>query len=376
MKIVFTGGGTGGHFTPIIAIAEKTNEIIDQEKIVGAKLYYFSNEPYDKEALFAHGLIYEEVNAGKMRTYFSIQNFFDLFKVALGVIKAVFKLFSIFPDVVFSKGGYASFPTLFAAKLLGIPVVIHESDSSPGRVNKWAGRFAKRVAVSFKETFDYFPKEHIAWTGQPIRSEIEVPADKSKAMEYFKLESDVPVLLILGGSQGAQLVNNTIVDGLARLLENYQIIHQTGIKNLKEAMGRADVILGDNPHKSRYHPIAYLNTLALKNASGAADLIISRAGSSLFEIAAWGVPAILIPITKTNGDHQRKNAFAYARAGACSVVEESNMTPNILFSEIKRIMDNKDAYNKMVQNAKAFYKPHAAETIAREIVNLALTHEK
>ena len=376
MKIVFTGGGTGGHFTPIIAIAEKTNEIIDQEKIVGAKLYYFSNEPYDKEALFAHGLIYEEVNAGKMRTYFSIQNFFDLFKVALGVFKAVFKLFSIFPDVVFSKGGYASFPTLFAAKLLGIPVVIHESDSSPGRVNKWAGRFAKRVAVSFKETFDYFPKEHIAWTGQPIRSEIEVPADKSKAMEYFKLEADVPVLLILGGSQGAQLVNNTIVDGLARLLENYQIIHQTGIKNLKEAMGRADVILGDNPHKSRYHPIAYLNTLALKNASGAADLIISRAGSSLFEIAAWGVPAILIPITKTNGDHQRKNAFAYARAGACSVVEESNMTPNILFSEIKRIMDNKDAYNKMVQNAKAFYKPHAAETIAREIVNLALTHEK
>jgi UDP-N-acetylglucosamine--N-acetylmuramyl-(pentapeptide) pyrophosphoryl-undecaprenol N-acetylglucosamine transferase len=376
MKIVFTGGGTGGHFTPIIAIAEKTNEIIDQEKIVGAKLYYFSNEPYDKEALFAHGLIYEEVNAGKMRTYFSIQNFFDLFKVALGVIKAVFKLFSIFPDVVFSKGGYASFPTLFAAKLLGIPVVIHESDSSPGRVNKWAGRFAKRVAVSFKETFDYFPKEHIAWTGQPIRSEIEVPADKSKAMEYFKLESDVPVLLILGGSQGAQLVNNTIVDGLARLLENYQIIHQTGIKNLKEAQGRADVILGDNPHKSRYHPIAYLNTLALKNASGAADLIISRAGSSLFEIAAWGVPAILIPITKTNGDHQRKNAFAYARAGACSVIEESNMTPNILFSEIKRIMDNKDAYNKMVQNAKIFYKPHAAETIAREIVNLALTHEK
>lgn len=376
MKIVFTGGGTGGHFTPIIAIAEKTNEIIDQEKIIGAKLYYFSDDPYDKEALFQHGLIYEEVNAGKMRTYFSIQNFFDLFKVALGVIKATFKLFSIYPDVVFSKGGYASFPTLVAAKILGIPVVIHESDSSPGRVNKWAGKFAKRVAVSFKETFDFFPKDSVAWTGHPVRSEIEIPAAREKSLEYFKLDPDIPVLFIIGGSQGAELINNIIVDGLPRLLEKFQIIHQTGIKNYKGVEGRASVILRDNPNKSKYHPIAYLNTLAIKNAAGAANLVISRAGSSLFEVAAWGVPAILIPITKTNGDHQRKNAFAYARAGACSVVEESNMTPNILFSEIKRIMDDKSAYDHMAQNAKAFYKPHAAETIAREIVNLALTHEK
>ncbi len=376
MKIVFTGGGTGGHFTPIIAIAEKTNEIIDQEKIVGAKLYYFSNDPYDKEALFQHGLIYEEVNAGKMRTYFSIQNFFDLFKVALGVIKAVFKLFSIYPDVVFGKGGYASFPTLFAAKILGIPVVIHESDASPGRVTKWAGGFAKRIAVSFKDAALFFDQSKIAWTGQPVRSEIEVPANKEKAYEYFNLEPGVRVLLVIGGSQGAQLINNTVMDGIDKLVNEFQIIHQTGINNVKEMEGRAEVILKDHPHKNRYHAMAYLNALALKNAAGAADLVISRAGSSLFEIAAWGVPALLIPITKTNGDHQRKNSFAYARAGACSVISESNMTANILYSEIKRVLDNKKNYDQMAASAKAFYKPHAAETIAREIVNLALTHEK
>ena len=161
MKIVFTGGGTGGHFYPIIAVVQKVNEIIDHEKIIGAKLYYISNSPYDKEMLFENGLLYEEVSTGKMRTYFSFKNFSDIFKIVFGIINATFKLFSIYPDVVFGKGGYASFPTILAARLLRIPVVIHESDSAPGRVNKWAGRFAKRVAVSFREAGEYFPRNKV-----------------------------------------------------------------------------------------------------------------------------------------------------------------------------------------------------------------------
>src|SRR3989344_4480476 len=209
MKIVFTGGGTGGHFYPIIAVAESVNELIDHEKIIGAKLYYISDSPYDKELLFANRLAYEEVNTGKLRTYFSLKNFSDFFKTGIGVISAIFKLFSIYPDVVFGKGGYASFPTIFAARLLSIPVVIHESDSAPGRVNAWAGRFAKKIAVSFSEAGSFFPAKNVAWTGQPIRTEIEHPASRSEALEYFKLESDLPVILVLGGSQGAELINNT-----------------------------------------------------------------------------------------------------------------------------------------------------------------------
>src|ERR1035437_9129220 len=228
MKIVFAGGGTGGHFYPIISVAQKVNKIIDEEHIIGAKLYYFSDSPYDKEMLLQNGLLYEEVSSGKMRTYFSFRNFLDIFKIFFGTINAIFKMFSIYPDVVFGKGGYASFPTIFAAKILRIPVVIHESDSAPGRVNKWAGRFAKRVAVSFPEALDFFPKETVAWTGQPIRIEIEHPAQKKEALEYFKLEENVPVFFILGGSQGAELINNTILDALPKLVENYQIIHQTG----------------------------------------------------------------------------------------------------------------------------------------------------
>ena len=375
MKIVFTGGGTGGHFYPIIAVAQKVNKIIDDEKIIGAKLYYFSDSPYDKEALFENGLLYEDVNSGKMRTYFSFKNFLDIFKTFFGVINALFKMFSIYPDVVFGKGGYASFPTIFAARILRIPVLIHESDSAPGRVNLWAGHFAKKVAVSFIEAADYFPKKTIAWTGQPIRTEIENRAGKAEAMEYFKMESDIPVILVLGGSQGAELINNTILDALPRLVDNYQIIHQTGVNNFTMVTNRSEVVLGNNVHKLRYLSVPFLNPLAMKMAAGASTIIVSRAGSTLFEISAWGVPSILIPFTNSNADHSKKNAFNYARVGACSVIEENNMTANILSSEIDRITGDKTVYDQMAKSAKAFYKPDAAMKIARVLVDIAMTHE-
>lgn len=378
MKIVFTGGGTGGHFYPIIAVAERVNQIVDQEKILGAKLYYISNSPYDKEMLFEHGLIYEEVNTGKMRTHSSFKglflNFFDMFKTFFGVLNAIYKLFSIYPDVVFGKGGYASFPTIFAARVLGIPVIIHESDSAPGRVNKWAGRFAKKIAVSFIEAADYFPKNRVAWTGQPIRKEIESPATKKEALDYFKLEANVPVILVLGGSQGAELINNTILDALPRLVLNYQIIHQTGVGNFQMVQDRANVVLDGNKHALRYSSMAFLNPLALKMAAGASTLIISRAGSMIFEIASWGVPSILIPITHTNLDHQQKNAFNYARAGACSVVEENNITANILSSEIERITGDQSTYDLMIKSTRDFNKPDASMKIARALVDIALSH--
>ncbi|KKQ88196.1 MAG: UDP diphospho-muramoyl pentapeptide beta-N acetylglucosaminyl transferase [Parcubacteria group bacterium GW2011_GWF2_38_8] len=376
MKIVFTGGGTGGHFYPIIAVAQKVNQIIDAEKIIKAKLYYFSDNPYDKELLFENGLLYEKVIAGKIRTYFSFKNFLDVLKTFLGIFNALFKMFSIYPDVVFGKGGYASFPAIFAARILHIPVLIHESDSAPGRVNKWAGHFAKRVAVSFIEAADYFPKKTTAWTGQPIRTEIEHPASRQEAVKYFKLESNIPIILVLGGSQGAELINNTILDALPRLVENYQIIHQTGVRNFKNVVERVDVVLNKNEKKFRYISVPFLNPLQMKMAAGAATVVVSRAGSTVFEISSWGVPSILIPFTESNADHARKNAFNYAHSGACSVVEEMNMTANILSSEIERITNDKEIWDDMAQAAKNFYKPEAAYKIARELVDISLAHER
>jgi UDP-N-acetylglucosamine--N-acetylmuramyl-(pentapeptide) pyrophosphoryl-undecaprenol N-acetylglucosamine transferase len=376
MKIVFTGGGTGGHFYPIIAVAEKVNKIIDHENILSAKLYYISDTPYDKEMLFENGLIYEEITAGKMRRYFSLKNFSDIFKMLFGMMHATFKLFSIYPDVVFGKGGYGSFPTIFAARVLRIPVIIHESDSAPGRVNRWAGHFAKKVAVSFKEAAAYFPKKTTAWTGQPIRTEIEHPAPHEEALKYFKLESNVPIILILGGSQGAELINNTLLDALPNLVKKYQIIHQTGVRNFLQVKQQSEVILGKMPEKSRYLPIAFLNPPALKMAAGASRIIVSRAGSTLFEIASWGIPSILVPFTKSNADHAKRNAFNYAHAGGCDVVEEANMTANILSSEIDRMVQDKVGWEKMSAAAKAFATPDAAMKIARVLVDTALSHER
>ena len=376
MKIVFTGGGTGDHFYPIIAVAQKVNKIIDNERILGVKLYYVSDDSYDKEALFENGIIFEEIKSGKMRTYFSLKNFSDIIKTFFAVLSAIIKIFKIYPDVVFGKGGYASFPTLFAARILRIPVVIHESDSAPGRVNSWAGHFAKKVAISFKETVDYFPKEKVAWTGQPIRQEIENKANQKDALDYYKLESNLPVILILGGSLGAELINNTILDALPRLVKNYQIIHQTGVRNYKLVTERSSVLLIDDKNKSRYQAFAFLNPLEMKMAAGAATIIISRAGSTLFEIASWGVPSILIPFTNSNADHAKKNAFSYARTGACAVVEEMNMTANILSSEVDRIINDKHTLDYMGQCAKAFSKGGAAEKIAQELIDIALSHEK
>ena len=164
---------------------------------------------------------------------------------------------------------------------------------------------------------------------------------------------------------------------LPRLVKNFQIIHQTGVNNFKSVNGQAKVILAPSPKKSiRYLPFAFLNPLALKMAAGVATIIVSRAGSTIFEIASWGVPSIIVPITTTNGDHQRKNAFSYAHTGACNVIEEMNMTANILSSEIERITNDKIIWDHMAQSAKVYNKPDAAYKIARELVDMALAHEK
>ena len=375
MKIAFTGGGTGGHFYPIVAVAESVRELADNENIIGLKLYYLSDDPYDKEALFANGVEFLHISAGKRRLYSSIQNFFDIFKTAYGCVGALFSLFALYPDVVFSKGGYSSFPVLVAARILQVPVVIHESDCYPGRVNVWAGKFAKKVAVSYDEAAAFFPKDKVAEVGQPIRKEI-LDRKTEGAFEYLKLDHNIPTILVLGGSQGAEIINDAILDVITTLVKDYQIIHQTGVKNIDGVKARAEFFLHDNENKDRYVPMAFLTPLALKMASGAASLVISRAGSTIFEIASWGIPSIIIPINESNGDHQKKNAFNYARHGAATVIEEGNLSSGILVAEIKRFFGDKERQAKMAQAAKNFSQPDAAQKIARALLDIALSHER
>jgi UDP-N-acetylglucosamine--N-acetylmuramyl-(pentapeptide) pyrophosphoryl-undecaprenol N-acetylglucosamine transferase len=375
MKILLTGGGTGGHVYPLIAIAEELNKIADEEKIVKFKLYYASNTPYDKEALERQFITFVPITAGKLRVYFSLQNFIDIFKTAFGVLRAIGTVFSIYPDVIISKGGYAAFPVLCAARVLRIPVIIHESDTVPGRVSLWSGKFAKRIALSFPEAASYFNQAKVSVTGQPVRTSI-VSAAKEGAHAFFDLSDDMPTIGIFAGSQGAQVINDAIVRILPELLDKYQIIHQTGDKNFEDIKSDVGVMLGSDVHRTRYKPFPFLNDLQTKMFGGATSIIIGRSGSSLFEMAAWGKPSILIPYAIAHGDHQRKNAYHYARTGACVVIEESNLTPSVLLHEIESIISNKEKYDTMSRHAKEFFKTDAARQIAIEAVKIALEHEK
>ena len=374
MRILFTGGGSGGHFYPIVSIAEELNSLAKEKRLLELEFFYMSPTPYNPGVLYEHGITYKKNSAGKLRRYFSILNFFDLFKTGWGILISLTTVYRLYPDVIFGKGGYASFPVLVAARVLRIPVVIHESDTVPGKVNLWAGKFAERVAISYTEAAKYFPADKVAYTGQPVRRDIAQPIT-SGAREFLKIEENASVILILGGSQGAEKINDVVLEGLKNLVEKYTIIHQTGKNNITEVRVTSEAVLFDSLHKDRYKAFDYLNALALRMAAGISSVVVSRAGSTIFEIAAWGVPSIIIPINERVSHDQHSNAFAYARAGGCEVIEEDNLTPNILASEIERLVTNETEREKMKVAAKAFYKPNAARLVAEEILKIALEHE-
>jgi UDP-N-acetylglucosamine--N-acetylmuramyl-(pentapeptide) pyrophosphoryl-undecaprenol N-acetylglucosamine transferase len=378
MKIILTGGGTGGHFYPIIAVAEKLNQIAKDNRLLKPELYYMSTDPYDENLLFENSITFYKVSAGKIRRDKTpenlLKNFFDLFKTFLGVLSALWRVFVIYPDVVFGKGGYASFPVLFAARFLRIPVVIHESDSKPGKVNAWAGKFARRVAVSYPDAASYFKKEITAYTGNPVRKAIQ-EKQVSGSHEFFGFNKDLKTVFVIGGSLGSRFINSSIMDALSELVDKYQVIHQTGKDNYPIIEETSKVILNGNKNKDRYKAFPYMNDLAMRMASGAADVIISRAGSAVFEIALWGRASILVPIPEETSHDQRTNAYSYARSGACFVIEEKNMSTGVLMSEIERVT-SMGMKEKMEESAKAFSRADSAQLIAEGIISIGLEHEK
>lgn len=379
MKIVLTGGGTGGHFYPLISVAQSLRKEIKKQKYIVPEIHYISDTPYDEGILFDNRIIFHKVQAGKSRIYVSPLIIFDWIKTFFGIFRAIITLFQIFPDVVFSKGGYAAFPTLVAARLLRIPVVIHESDTVPGRVNKWSGKFAKKIAVSYPEAIKFFDAEKSAWTGNPVREEIVIPSGEG-AHEFLGLDEKVPTILILGGSQGAQFINDAVMSALPELLKTYQVVHQVGSKNEETVKKEMAVVLSgmdlEGISRKRYKIFGTLNNLATKMSAGVADLIITRAGSTLFEIAQWGIPSIIVPISKSNGNHQRTNAYTFSRATEAVVIEEENMDPSIILSEINRILNNQETRDRISQKTKAFAKEDASGKIAKEILEIASKHEK
>ena len=378
MKIVLVGGGSGGHFYPLIAVAEAIQKEAREKLILAPQLFYIAPEPWDEEALFANNITYIKSPAGKMRRYPSVHNFLGIFTTLAGTFWSMITLFKIYPDVVFSKGGYASVPTVLAAHYLRIPIVIHESDARVGRANLLASRYAFRIAVAFESVTESLPlkvRSKVAVTGIPIRNILTL-GDEEGAKQLLGLEPNIPTIFILGGSLGSQRINDMILTALPDLVSFANIIHQTGKDNFTDVQKESSVILDKNPHASRYHPFSYLGPEPMRQSATAADLIVSRAGStSITEIALWKKPAILIPIPEKVSHDQRTNAYAYAHTGAAIVLEEENMTPHVLLSEIRRIAGDPALAKSMGAKGSSFGNPDAAKIIAQELLAIGLSHD-
>jgi UDP-N-acetylglucosamine--N-acetylmuramyl-(pentapeptide) pyrophosphoryl-undecaprenol N-acetylglucosamine transferase len=378
LRILFTGGGTGGHIYPILAVAEELKSL---EKTVGIEidLRYIGSPDRFGTVLENNGIKVDKIFSAKLRRYFDLRNILDFLKLPVSFFQAFWKLFWMMPDVLFSKGGPGALPIVLAARLYRIPVVIHESDSVPGLANRLSAKFASRVAVSFASAAKLLNNKNIALVGNPIRRELlEQGTAPAEAKKNFGFSPDAPLILVIGGSQGSTRINNFFLDIAGELIKNYQILHQTGLKNFDEIKKELDVVLKNlsAEEKARYKIAPYFEE-NIKDAYSAADLIVSRAGSgSIFEIAAMGKPSVLIPLPEAAHNHQSLNAFEYAKGvlpvwqGAALVLEEENFKPNILLDQLRRLFGEPGRLASMSQAAKNFSKPEAAKTIAEEILNL------
>lgn len=378
MKIALVGGGSGGHFYPLIAVAEAMEDIVKERHLIEPELFYIGPPAFDDSTLLEHEIHYLPGFAGKVRRYGSVLNVLDGFKTLIGVLQAIVQVYKLYPDVVFSTGGFAAFPTLWAAHLWNIPVVIYDADAEPGRVSLWSAKFARWIALAHPDAAKKLPEKYLAKTarvGHPIRKEIESPAAEG-GYEFLKLRKEVPTIFILGGSSGSVALNETTLNTLPMLVEKYNVVHQAGSTNFKEVAELAKVILKDSRYQDRYRPFGLLNTLALRMTAGITAIVVSRAGSgTIFEIASWGLPSILVPIPTEISHDQTENAFSYARAGAAEVLEQKNLTPHLLVAEIDHLMGDQEKLKRMRDAAKSFARPAAARKIAEILIATVREHE-
>ena len=336
-RIILTGGGTAGHVTPNIAL-------LPGLKALGYDIHYIgSYNGIEKELIEQFGIPYHGISSGKLRRYFSLQNFTDPFRVLKGFGEAKKIIKTLKPDVIFSKGGFVSVPVVVAGKQCHVPTIIHESDMTPGLANKLAIPSASKVCCNFPETLDHLPKEKAVLTGSPIRQEL-LSGSRQAALEFCGLTPDKPVILIVGGSLGSVIVNNAIREVLPELLKDFQVIHLCG-------KGKVDESLKD---LKGYVQFEYIKN-ELKDLFALSDIVISRAGANaICEIMALHKPNLLIPLSvKASRGDQILNARSFERQGFSVVLEEEEMNHDSLLFAIQKLYREKDAYiEAMKQSAQ------------------------
>lgn len=327
-RIILTGGGTAGHVTPNIALIPKLKELGYDIQYIG------SYEGIEKELIEPFGIPYHGISSGKLRRYFSVQNFTDPFRVIKGFGEARKLIKDLKPDVIFSKGGFVSVPVVLAGKKCKVPVIIHESDMTPGLANKIAIPSASKVCCNFPETLENLPKGKAVLTGSPIRQEL-LSGNKIAAMDMCGFTADKPVILVIGGSLGSVIVNNAVREALPELLNHFQIIHLCG-------KGKTDELLKNT---KGYCQFEYIKN-ELRDIFALADIVISRAGANaICELLALRKPNLLIPLSaKASRGDQILNARSFERQGFSLVIEEEELSKASLLQAVQNLYDNRSTF--------------------------------
>lgn len=371
IRILLTGGGTGGHIYPLAAVARQLDKLLVQGGY-DPDIRYFGDPGNFKDYLTGRGIRVVRITSSKMRRYFDIQNFFDFFRFFIGFFQSLWKIYWFMPNAAFSKGGPGALAVVKACAFYTIPLVIHESDAVPGLTNKLSESSARVIDLAFASAGKFFKQKkptHVV--GNPVREEIEASVNIDLLKSDLGFDPKEPVVLFIGGSQGAEKINSFVMENFSALTQKFQVLHQVGVKNYSEYKQEFNLISKKFPPEllRRYVFVPYFDK-DIGRAYASADVVIARSGGTVFELAALGKPSILIPLPESANDHQLQNAYEYARTGAAIVIEEENLLPNLVITEIERILANGGEYERMSAAAKKFFIPNSAELIANDIIQL------
>ena len=372
-RILLVGGGTGGHVFPLVAVAES---LLDQKRMFGFEvemLMMGSGGLIKKEAAVLN-IKCRRLLSTKWRRYFSLANFLDLLKTPIAFIQSLFWVWLFMPDIIFAKGGFGSLWPLVAARILFIPYVIHESDAVPGAVNSFFSAGAKKIFLAYDIARNFFPNKEVHVVGVPMKGVmkkiVENPPKRIEALNAFGFKKDLPVVLISGGSQGAAPLNEVILLALIELTQKFQVIHQTGEVSFSNTKKGVEQIISEQKNglgqiiSQNYSIVSFLDSAQLVLAYLAADVIVCRSGSQIFEIAALGKPTIVVPLPNASRDHQMANAKEFAKYGAI-LIEQPNLTPHILMNQIDEAYQNRETLSSKIKN---FTPLNAADIIAKYLI--------
>lgn len=358
-----------GYLYPIISVYEELKRLMEKSDSEPSEFMLISSKSHFlEEMLEGTGLPYKAIKAAKRRKPFSPLIFIDFFMFIIGFLQSMVYVFDYMPDVIFSRGGYVSLPVVIVGWVFRIPIIIHESDTVASPIDKFMFHFAKKVAISFSDSKEIYVSPKVFFSGNPIRSFV-TQGDREKSLKSFVLDKEKPIIFIMAGSEGAEEINNLVLEILPDLLRDYQIIHQCGIVNYDKV--KLVVEKMNIPNLNDYHLFPFFRERA-GEAYAACDLVISRAGANtVSEIMAVGKPSILIPLASAASDKQKKNAFHYSQSGAAVLLSEKNLKPHLLLNVVHDIFRNHLKTMEMKRAARQLAHPEAANKIAEEIMKVA-----